>query len=112
MKRILAGLSLLFCVGTAYALSDVWKSSFTATADTNKNVCMDSRGILHGVIVSSSAGGNFAVYASSAVQSSTMTAINTGANGTYYFDVQASTNTGLTYNKTGTASVTLIYSCH
>lgn len=122
MKTLICALSL-FVAGVAWSASptSVWRSSFTKTIDTTKNVCgadagivTNRRGFLHGVIVSSAAApGVFTVYNSSASAINIMAEIDTSAEGSYFYDVVATTvSKGLTYSNSSTASVTLLYDCY
>lgn len=120
MKRlfIFMFLSLSFFTGTAHAgNSGVWRSSFTATADTTKNLCTNKRGFLHGVIVSSATpNATVSVWASSGTVDSTMTIVDASNEGSYYFDVPAiatnTAHTGMTYSTVGTATIQILYECY
>lgn len=112
MKRAIFALLFMALASSGVWADRVWRSSYTATADTTQNLCMNRRGILHGVIVSSgSASSNMAVYASSGTAFQPIAEINTTAQGSYFYDVIASTRTGLTYSTVGTAKVTILYDC-
>lgn len=122
MNKMIFVLGLVLIAGVSWGGSPtVWRSSFTKTADTTKNVCgndagivTNRRGFLHGVVVSSAAvPGVFTVYNSSGSAINIMAEIDTSAEGSYYYDVVASTiNKGLTYSNSSTASVTLLYECY
>lgn len=118
MKKLLLVLSLLSIPYLAFAIPQVYYSSFTATADTTQNICINKRGFLHSVVVSSGAIGSntITVWASSGTVNSTMTIINSSTQGSYIFDAPAlSTNTnhtGLTYSTVGSADITILYDCY
>jgi len=123
MKKLLISAILLFISTFGYAVSAVWISSYTATADTTQNLCINKNGLLHGIVVSSASatnGGLVSIYASSATVDSTMAVVDTTGRGSYFYDTVAiATNTagsydytGLTYSKVGTASVTILYYCY
>lgn len=120
MKRLLIFL-ILATASWPLEATDTWVSSFTATADTTKNVCGADRGIVtnkrgffHGVCVSSaSVGGVYTVYNSSASAINPLAVIDTTTKGCYYYDVVASTQAkGLTYSNSSTANVTLLFNCY
>lgn len=115
IRNIFLTVLLLLASGVSFALSPVvWKSSYTATADTTKNLCMNQRGFFHGVIISSpsAAGGSLTVYASSAAALNPIAVIDTRSIGSYTYDVGPSTTTGLTYSTVGTPKVTILYQCY
>jgi hypothetical protein len=115
MKRLLILSAILFSAGLAHAGAPaVYRSSFTATADTTKNLCMNRRGFLHGVCVSSATAlpSTFIVYATSATAANIIATIDGTKTGCYYFDVVASTPTGLTYSNSATANTTVLYDCY
>ena len=115
-KVLLAALTIFGVCGAAGAAGHtVWKSSQTATADTTKNLCMNKRGMLHSVCISSAStagGGNVTIFASSATTANQMTTINSSTLGCYTFDVIAATNTGISYSTVGTAVTTILYDCY
>lgn len=121
MKRLFLAVSIFIIPVLVFADSHIWRSSYTATADTTQNVCgpaggysTNRRGYLHGVCISSSAvTGTFTVYNSSASAINPIAVLDTQINGCYYYDVAASTiNKGLTYSNTSTGKVTLLYECY
>lgn len=122
MKKLILVLGLIAVTGVCWAANpSVWRSSFTNTADTTKNVCgndagivTNRRGFFHGVCVSSSAAtnGTVTVFNSSASAINPIAVVNTVTGGCSYFDVVASTFAkGLTYSTTGSGNVTLLYDC-
>lgn len=123
MKKVLFTFSILSLAGFAWAIPQVWRSSFTNTADTTKNLCgndngivTNRRGILHSVCVSSNTAGTdvITVYNSSASAINPIAVIDgSSSENCYTFDVIATTVTkGLTYSKTGTSSVEILYDCY
>lgn len=125
MKKImiLAGL-FLFSSTFAFAITNVWTSSHTLTAETTKNLCMQTgngvtigQAIFHGVCVSSataSAGANIIIYASSGTAVNPIANIDQVNRGCYYYDVYSSTSPGgLTYTTSQPgASTTIMYECY
>lgn len=116
MKKLILCLSL-FCAPALFAANpSVWRSSYTASADTTQNLCMNKRGFLHAVVVSSaSANATVSVYASSATANSIMTLVDASNEGYFPYDTIAiatnTAHTGLTYSTVGTASVQILYDC-
>lgn len=115
MKKILIALSLIMAPMSAYAVTAVWVSSNTATADTTKNLCfprsgIGARALFHGARINTGAAGTLTIYASSGTAASPIAAINTAALASLDYDVAVST--GLTYSQTGTANITLLYQCY
>jgi hypothetical protein len=112
-KIVLTVLALCLCATIAMAVSDVWKSSWTATADANKVLCYQ-RGLFHGVCVNrGELASTLKVYQSSTTSGvflSTVAFIATST-ATYpcsSYDVIISS---MGYIKTGTADVTILYNC-
>lgn len=122
IKKLVLTAALL-CVGvpsTVFAW-DVWRSSYTATIDTTRNLCggdagivTNRRGIFHGVCVSSAAvNGTFSIYNSSGTTINPIAILDLNTNGCFYYDVVASTvNKGLTYSNTGLSKLTILYDCY
>lgn len=113
MKRFLISAAFFLITSTGFAY-EAWLSSTTVTADTTKNLCVNKRGVLHGVIISSSvAASSLIVYNSSAAAINPIAVIDSSAKGSYLYDVIASTvNKGLTYSTIGTAASTILYNCY
>jgi hypothetical protein len=92
-----------------------WISSNTATADSFLNLCEPSGGsgssircMFHGICINTSSPGNLAIYNSSGVVSNIIATVSTSsAVPCNFYDVDVSS--GLTYNKTGTADVTILF---
>jgi hypothetical protein len=115
MKKYLIALSLFFIPVIAFATStQLWKSSFTTTADTTKNLCTNKKGIIHSVCVDSgtAAASTFSIFASSATSANPIAVIDATTRGCLVYDVIASTPTGLTYSNSSTANVTILYDCY
>lgn len=114
MKRLFVASILLLATSYSFAV-EVWRSSYTATADTTLNLCINKRGTLHSIVVSS-AGVNstISVFASSGTVFSTMTVLDTTSKSVYPYDVILATRTGLTYSTAGTtqAQLTILYNCY
>lgn len=125
IKRLILAVALI-CVSvpTVVLAWDTWRSSYTATIDTTKNLCGTDaglvgptrRGFLHSVCISSSAfqTDTITIYNSSGTAINPLTTIDgTAYEGCFNYDVVASTiNKGLTYSKTGGAIVQIQYDCY
>jgi hypothetical protein len=123
MRKFLVFLASFLMVSMAVAFLPVWLSSNTATADTLQPLCGQYlvgvstavyHSILHEVIVSSAiAATTLTVYNSSfTATSQSIGPIMTSSlsPGGYVYDVDFSN--GLSYTKTGTAQVQIIYQCY
>jgi len=120
MKKILlrrlplVSLLLLSSASRAQAY-EVWRSSFTQTADSNQSLCSKHRAILHSVCISSptAAASTLKVFLSTntPVQAASIDATQFGC---LNFDtVVASTNTNsLAYTNSSTANVFIEYECY
>jgi hypothetical protein len=116
MKRFILAVILSFVAGVSWAVSDVWQSTNTATADTAKSLCSNSgsifsraHAVVHNVCVNTGAAGTFTIYNSSAVAVNPVAAINTAAAICMEYDVSLSS--GLSYTNSATANVTMTYIC-
>lgn len=115
MKRLLLVLvSVSFMSVSAFAVSEVWTSSHTATVDSNKNLCGNAKATLHSVCVGRSDGGTITLSDTRGTFTSTSTIavlISTATNvsGCVEFDVKVSS--GLTYSTTGAQDTTFMYQC-
>lgn len=123
MKKLILLFGTMFWVGMAWAAGtpSVWRSSFTNTAETTKNICgndagitTNRRGFFHGVCASSTAvNGVMTVYNSSASAINPIGVFNSVAGNCEYFDVIASTQAkGLTYSTVGSGNFTILYDCY
>lgn len=117
MKKIVFAVLCIALAGSFVLADEVWRSSWTATADSLQNLCVNKRGFLHSVVVSSGslAQANLAIYASSATVQNPITFIDTSSRGSYVYDtIGTSTFTarGLTYTTVGTSQITILYSCY
>ena len=114
MKKFLVFLSsILFLSTMSFAVQQVWISSTTQTSDTTKNLCLNSKGILRSVVVSSAAAnGTVTVYASSGTANNPIAIVDATAKGSYNYEVYAATSTGLTYSTTNAPTVTIVYECY
>lgn len=118
MKKILIFLGLVFgTIPLFAAMGDIWKSSYTATADTAQSLCASSgtgkrRGFLHGVCVDDGGpGSTISVYNAYATAVNPVAIIfSTAAAGNCMnFDVEMSS--GIVYTKSSGSNVTFTYAC-
>jgi len=120
MKRMLLIGATIFLSASLWA-ADVWRSSWSATNETEQNLCPGKKGFLHRVVVSSAAtgtGSKFLVVSSTKTVGSTMTVVDTLYEGDYLYDIVAITTTttkGMFYSNYGlttVARVTILYDCY
>lgn len=110
---------------SGYVIADnsgIWKSSWTITADTTQNLCVNKRGFLHSVVIGTATAttSSLTIWASSGTVNSTMTVIDSSVKGDYFFDTVAISTfgagsfprTGLTYSTVGNGSVNILYECY
>ena len=119
MKKIfVAFLLMLMPVSAFAAFGNVWRSSYTITADTAKSLCSDvntgkRKGVLHSVFVGTSAAGTISIYNSyntAANQVSLICSTCAVISGPILFDVDMSS--GIVYtNSTAGTGVTFTYQC-
>lgn len=117
LTRWLVVLGLILGPKWAFAINtEIWQSSHTLTADTTKNLCVNQRGLLHSVCISSAtatANSDILIYASSATTANLMANINTVNTGCFTYNVTASTPTGLTYSTVGAgADIQIMFQCY
>jgi hypothetical protein len=112
-KIVLTILALVYCSAAAIAVSSVWKSSWTATADENKTLC-NNRGIFHGVCVNrGELASDLKVYQSSSTAGiflSTVAWITTST-ATFPCSSYDVIIPSMSYIKGGTADITILYDC-
>lgn len=111
MKKILVAATALFFASIAYAVPGVWVSSNTATADTNKNLCGNSKALFHGVCVNQENGGTVSIFDArgNAVNPIAVIVSSSAVGNCLFYDVKVSS--GLTYAKTTTTNATFLYQC-
>jgi hypothetical protein len=113
MKKLLLTFALLTLGGMAFAATSVWKSSYTATADTAKVLCPNThKAILHGVCVERADAGTFSIYdaSSTAVNPiAVLTSTAAIAGGCQFYDVIASS--GLVYSNSAANPTVILYDC-
>lgn len=116
IRRLVVSIFVLSMAGAAHAFTPVvWKSSFTPSAVTTKNLCVNQNGFLHSVCVSSptAAPSLVSVYNSSGSAVNPIAIIDGTKYGCFEYDVLASTaNKGLTYSNSSTANITIMYQCY
>lgn len=118
MKKILFAIAILCAVsGSSRAADQVWKSSWTATADTGQTLCgANRRGLLHSIEVGTAAAGTITLLDSrgGTVAISTFGVLSSTAvmsSGPHEYNVVASS--GITYtNSTAGTNMTIFYQCY
>jgi hypothetical protein len=127
VKRFLAACFFpLFFAGQAHAFqSTIWLSSNVPTAVSTTTLCTPTNyvvsgttytegghGVLHGVCVNTAAAGNVQVFNSSATAANSITGLYSTATQVpcNFYDVGISS--GLSYDKNGTADITILYQCY
>lgn len=119
MKKILVGVLLMLVpVSVMAGPWNVWRASFTATADTAKSLCSDvnvgkRKGVLHNIIVGSAQAGTITIYNSyntAANPFAVICATCAMISGAVPFDVDMSS--GIVYtNSTAGTLLTITYQC-
>lgn len=116
MKRLLIAATILLSSTMAFASgADLWISSNTATADTNKVLCpkyptaKQSHGALGSVCINFTTPGTYSVYNASGSAINPIATIDTSVRGCLRYDISFSS--GLTYVNSSTANVTAMYNC-
>lgn len=112
MKKLLAIFAAITLPAVAMAVSAVWTSSNTATADSTKALCTQgtqSRAVLHGACVNTGVAGTLTLYNARSTAANPVAAINTANAGCFYYDVV--TSSGLVYTNSATGNVTILYNC-
>lgn len=116
MKALIVFALLTCYAGASHAVTTVWRSSHTTTADTTKSLCgqsASSRCTLHGVRVGHGTSGQIQLFNSQGAASNAFQVIFTSAAvvaGSYDYDVMMSS--GCTYSTTAAnTSVNILYSC-
>lgn len=114
--RALIVFALLSCfAGSSHAVSSVWRSSHTVSAETTKSLCgqsATSRCTFHGVRVGHGTSGTITIYNSQGSATNPFQVIFTSVAtvvGGYDYDVTMSS--GCTYSTTAAQSVNFLYSC-
>lgn len=128
MKKLIFAVAIICGIGTAklWAVSDnVWVSSNVAVNISTTTLCqpfiyyvngstftVGGHGVFHGVCINTSAAGNVQVFNSSATAVNSITGLlSTGTQEPCnFYDVNVSS--GLSYNKNGTADISILYSCY
>ena len=123
MKKLILVLGICFLFQSrVHALqTSVWLSSNVPTAVSTAAICgtyavlgttTTLRGILHGICINTAGTGNVQVFASTGTATSSITGLYSTATQApcNFYDVE-SVN-GLSYNKNGTADVTILYQCY
>lgn len=117
MKKLIFIAAFIGMICSAAWCDDVWKSSWTVTADTGQTLCnAGRRSILHGVCITKSDGGTLSLFngRSASVVVSTFAVIQATSaisGGCQYFDVVASSGITYTSSLAGT-SATILYDCY
>lgn len=115
MKNALVLVSIFLMSGVAFS-AELYRSSFTLTADTNQPLCTTggNRSTLYSVCASSPSAGAVTIFVSTNT-AKTMLVVGTGTFGCVG-DLNMpviSTNTrSLAYTKTGTAGVNIGFNCY
>jgi hypothetical protein len=127
MKKLIFTLAFIFGMGIkAWAVADnVWLSSNTAVNNSTTTLCgtinylvgtstytQVLHGVLHGVCINTAAAGNIQIFNSSATAVNSVTGVLSTATQEpcNFYDVAMSS--GITYNKNGTADISILYSCY
>lgn len=120
MKKILAGLFLMLVPISAFAaFGNVWRSSFTVTADTAKSLCSDinvgkRKGVLHSVCVGNGDAGTvklYNAYNTAANQVTVLYSTAAAVSGCATYDIDMSSGIVYSNSQAGT-SVTILYQCN
>lgn len=119
MKRFLLAVSIMALSCPVFAISNVFLSSNTATADTTKSLCASTvpgmfastnHAVVHNACVNTGTAGTLTLYNSNGTAIQPFAAIDTAAKGCQNFDVILSS--GITYTNSATANITITYQCY